>query len=223
MVRGAGEVTKHIVWDWNGTLFDDAHAVYRAACAVFAARGLPSVSFEHYRAAYTRPIQDFYARLFGREMAAEEFAGMDDEFHAAYARAMADAALAAGARDALRAWRAGGGSQSLLSMFRHEPLLELVRRFDIEAEFARVDGLVGPGGGRKARHLTAHLAALRTDPADVLLVGDSLDDAAAAAELGAGCLLFNGGYHERSALMGAGVPVADTMAEVIDRALRWVR
>jgi phosphoglycolate phosphatase-like HAD superfamily hydrolase len=135
---------------------------------------------------------------------------------------MADAALAAGARDALRAWRAGGRSQSLLSMYRHEPLVELVRRFDIEAEFARVDGLVGPGGGRKARHLTAHLTALRLDPADVLLVGDSLDDAAAAAELGAGCVLFNGGYHERSALAGSGVPVADTMAEVLDRALRRV-
>lgn len=216
-------MTKHIVWDWNGTLFDDAHAVYRAACAVFAARGLPEVSLERYRAAYTRPIQVFYARLFGREVTAEEFAGMDDEFHAAYARAMADAALAAGARDVLRGWRAAGRSQSLLSMYRHELLVELVRRFDIEAEFARVDGLVGPGGGRKAGHLTAHLAVLRLDPADVLLVGDSLDDAAAAAELGTGCVLFNGGYHERSALAAAGVPVADTMAEVLDRALRWVR
>ncbi|MDT7671516.1 MAG: hypothetical protein QOC74_4299, partial [Pseudonocardiales bacterium] len=34
-------VIEHIVWDWNGTLFDDAQVVYLAACEVFAAHGLP--------------------------------------------------------------------------------------------------------------------------------------------------------------------------------------
>lgn len=205
----------HIVWDWNGTLLDDAGAVYRAACGVFAAHGLPPVTPERYRAAYCRPIQDFYARLFGREMAVEEFAGMDDEFHDAYRREMDQVALAAGTAEALRGWRAAGRTQSLLSMYRHDELVGLVRRLGIEGEFARVDGLVGPGGGRKAGHLAAHLTALRVDPGEVVLVGDSLDDAAAAAELGAGCVLFNGGYHDRAALLAAAVPVADTVAEAI--------
>jgi phosphoglycolate phosphatase-like HAD superfamily hydrolase len=214
-------VTKHIVWDWNGTLLDDSTATYRAACEVFAAYRLPAVSLAAYRAAYTRPIQTFYARLFGREISPVEFAGMDDEFHAAYARAMAEVTLTEGARDALRDWREGGGSQSLLSMFRHAELMELVRRFDVELEFTRIDGLVGPGGGRKAAHLTAHLAAQGLDPGDVLLVGDSLDDAAAATEVGAHCVLFNGGYHARPALSEAGVPIADTMPEVLAITRAW--
>jgi phosphoglycolate phosphatase-like HAD superfamily hydrolase len=206
-------VVTHIVWDWNGTLLDDSDAVYRAACRVFAAHGLPPVTAERYRADYCRPIQDFYARLFGRRMAVQEFAGMDDEFHEAYRRGTAEVTLAAGAAETLRGWRAGGGSQSLLSMYRHDELVELVRRYGIEGEFAQVDGLVGPGGGRKAADLAAHLAALRVDPGEVVLVGDSLDDAAAAAELGVGCVLFNGGYHDRAALATASVPVADTLAE----------
>ncbi|MDT7610815.1 MAG: hypothetical protein QOG96_5318 [Pseudonocardiales bacterium] len=221
-------VIEHIVWDWNGTLFDDAQVVYLAACEVFAAHGLPSVTMEAYRAGYSRPIETFYARLFGRELSAGEFAGLDDDFHDAYRRTMAGVTLATGARQTLRAWRQSGRSQSLLSMFRHEQLLSLVGRYGIQDEFVRIDGLVGPGGGHKAEHLARHLAALRLDPAAVLLVGDSLDDAAAAAGAGAGCILYNGGYHDRSALEEAAasasaaasgtVPVADTMGEVLSLA-----
>jgi phosphoglycolate phosphatase-like HAD superfamily hydrolase len=210
-------VTPHIVWDWNGTLFDDWDAVYRASCELFAARGLPAVTAEQYRAAYTRPITAFYARLFGRELEPSEFAGMDREFHAAYERAMPRVTLAGDAREALRAWRAAGGSQSLLSMFRHERLLELVRRFELEPEFVRVDGLTGPGGGRKAEHLDRHLRRLRLDPAGVTLVGDSLDDAAAAEDAGARCVLYDGGSHPRETLAATGLPVAGTLAE----ALSW--
>jgi phosphoglycolate phosphatase-like HAD superfamily hydrolase len=215
------KVSKHIVWDWNGTLFDDAHTGYLAACEVFAARGLPWVSAERYRAAYTRPIQDFYIRLFGRPLAPGEFDRIDEEFHDAYRRALADVSLATGARETLRDWRESGGTQSLLSMFRHDGLLALVRRLGIEDEFARIDGLVGPGGGRKAAHLAAHLAALQLDPAEVVLVGDSLDDADAAAEVGASCILFNGGYHDRAALAVAAVPIADSMADALPELLRW--
>jgi HAD superfamily hydrolase (TIGR01549 family) len=212
-------VTEHIVWDWNGTLFDDALIVYLASCQVFAARGLPSVTADEYRAAYTRPIQDFYHRLFGRQLAEGEFVGLDDAFHDAYRRTMAGVTLTTGARQALRDWRLGGHTQSLLSMFRHEQLTSLVGRYGIQDEFARIDGLVGPGGGRKAEHLTLHLAALHLDPAAVLVVGDSLDDADAAAEVGASCVLFNGGYHERTALEVAGLPIADTMADVLSLAI----
>jgi phosphoglycolate phosphatase-like HAD superfamily hydrolase len=211
-------VIEHIVWDWNGTLFDDALIVYLASCQVFAARGLPSVTAAEYRAAYTRPIQDFYHRLFGRQLEDGEFVGLDDAFHDAYRGTMAGVTLATGSRQVLRDWRLGGRTQSLLSMFRHEQLVTLVGRYGIQDEFVRIDGLVGPGGGRKAEHLTRHLAALHLDPAAALLVGDSLDDADAAAEVGASCVLFNGGYHDRSALEVAGVPIADTMAEVLSLA-----
>ncbi|HEX4253369.1 MAG TPA: HAD hydrolase-like protein [Pseudonocardia sp.] len=211
-------MTEHIVWDWNGTLFDDALIVYLASCQVFAARGLPSVTEAEYRSAYTRPIEAFYERLFGRKLAEGEFTGFDDAFHDAYRRTMAGVTLTYGARGALRDWRLGGRTQSLLSMFRHEQLTSLVGRYGIKDEFVRIDGLVGPGGGRKAEHLARHLAALRLAPAAVLVVGDSLDDADAATEVGASCVLFNGGYHDRSALEVAGVPIADTMAEVLSLA-----
>ncbi len=205
----------HIVWDWNGTLFDDVAAVYGAACEIFAARGLPPVTLDAYRAAYTRPISLFYARLFGREFDAAEFPGLDHDFHAAYRTRMSQCGLTEDAAEALVSWRRRGGTQSLLSMWRHDELVPFVERLGISGEFTRIDGLRGVGGGRKSTHLARHLAALELDPADVLLVGDSVDDAAAAADAGATCVLYDGGYHDRTALDAAGVPVVGSLVDAL--------
>lgn len=208
-------VSTHIVWDWNGTLLDDIDAVYGAACEIFAARGLPPVTLADYQAAYTRPIARFYSRLFGRDFEPEELPGLDDDFHHAYRSRMGGCRLAEGAADTLAGWRRRGGTQSLLSMWRHEELLPFVARCGIGGEFSRIDGLRGPGGGRKSTHLGRHLDALGLQPADVLVVGDSVDDAHAAADVGAGCVLYDGGYHDRAALDAVGVPVVDSLARAL--------
>jgi phosphoglycolate phosphatase-like HAD superfamily hydrolase len=49
----------------------------------------------------------------------------------------------------------------------------------------------------------------------VLLVGDSLDDLAAARAVGARCVLYDGGSHHRSALEATGVPVVDTLTAAL--------
>ena len=206
---------RHIVWDWNGTLFDDVAAVYGAACETFAARDLPPVTLDAYRAAYTRPISLFYSRLFGREFDVAEFPGLDHDFHTAYRTRMSRCGLAEGAAEALESWRRRGGTQSLLSMWRHEELVPVVERFGIAGEFTRIDGLRGPGGGRKSTHLARHLAVLELQPADVLLVGDSVDDADAAADTGAACVLYDGGYHDRGALDAVGVPVVGSLERAL--------
>ncbi len=207
----------HVVWDWNGTLFDDVSAMYGAACEVFAARGLPAVTMSAYRAAYTRPISLFYSRLFGREFDPAEFPGLEQDFHAAYRSRMTPCGLAEGAAEALASWRGRGGTQSLLSMWRHAELLPFVEWFGIAGEFMRIDGLRGLGGGRKSAHLAAHLAALGLRPADVLVVGDSVDDADAAADAGAACVLYDGGYHDRNALDAVGVPVVGNLEQALPR------
>jgi phosphoglycolate phosphatase-like HAD superfamily hydrolase len=213
-------VVTHIVWDWNGTLFNDICATYGASCEIFAAQGLPPVTLAAYRSAYTRPISLFYSRLFGRTFDAAEFDGLDQAFHSAYRARMIGCGLAEGAKEALTAWRDRGGSQSLLSMWRHDELVPFVERCGIMGEFIRIDGLRGPGGGRKSTHLARHLAAVGLQPPDVLLVGDSIDDAKAAADVGARCVLYDGGYHNRSALETVGVPVVERLEQALPEAGR---
>jgi phosphoglycolate phosphatase-like HAD superfamily hydrolase len=56
------------------------------------------------------------------------------------------------------------------------------------------------------------------DPSEVLIVGDALDDAAAAAHVGTRCVLYDGGSHPRDELERAGVPVADSLTHALELA-----
>jgi phosphoglycolate phosphatase-like HAD superfamily hydrolase len=87
--------------------------------------------------------------------------------------------------------------------------------------FTRIDGLRAmTGGGHKAEHLVAHLAALGIAGPDTVLIGDSLDDAHAAEAVGAGCVLFAGGFTELGALRESGLPVATTLWDAVKLAAK---
>ncbi len=212
----------HIVWDWNGTLFDDQPMVIAGLNVALAAADLPPTDQATYQRLYTRPVQVFYERLFDRPIEPAEWQVIDEAFHAGYREAIADAGLAADAIDALHRVEEAGISQSLLSMYRHDDLLPLLDRFAIAGRFLRIDGLRGVGGGVKAPYLAAHLehvaAAGGGTPAEVLVIGDAKDDAAAAAHVGAACVLYDGGSHPREELEATGAPVAGSLTEALDLA-----
>ncbi|MEU3163983.1 HAD hydrolase-like protein [Streptosporangium sp. NPDC006930] len=208
---------RHIVWDWNGTLFHDIDAVVGATNAVFEPYGR-SYDADSFRAVYTRPIWTAYERMLGRALEDGEWERLDLNFHENYHRLMLECGLAADALSTLRSWERAGGKQSLLSMWAHERLVPKIAEFEIDHHFTRIDGLRGVPGGHKAESMVAHLAALGVDPADVLVIGDSLDDAHAAQHVGARAVLYTGGMTSRTDLMAFGVPVVDTLENALDHA-----
>ncbi|MFD9545605.1 HAD family hydrolase [Streptomyces sp. NPDC060022] len=214
-----GKRHTHLVWDWNGTLLDDIHAVIGATNAAFAEVDLAPITLEQYRETYCVPIPKFYERLLGRLPTEAEWDRMDGIFHRHYAEQRVACALTEGVEELLAQWRRAGHSQSLLSMYGHEQLVPVVRGYGIESHFVRVDGRTGPSGGSKAQHMERHFAALeeiaRIAPERAVVIGDAVDDAVAAAHVGARAVLYTGGSHSRSSLEAAGVPVVDTLAEAV--------
>ncbi|MDP5312287.1 HAD hydrolase-like protein [Streptomyces poriferorum] len=216
-----GKHRTHLVWDWNGTLLDDNIAVVGATNAAFAEIGLAPITLEQYRETYCVPIPRFYERLMGRLPTEVEWERMDGVFHRHYTEQREACGLTAGAAELLAQWQLAGRSQSLLSMYGHEHLVPVVRGYGIERHFVRVDGRTGPSGGSKAQHMERHFAALDgISPEYTVVIGDAVDDAVAAAHVGAKAVLFTGGSHSRSSLEAAGVPVVDTLAEAAALAQR---
>ncbi|HEY1569782.1 MAG TPA: HAD hydrolase-like protein [Pseudonocardiaceae bacterium] len=210
------EHVRHVVWDWNGTILDDNDAVVAAVNAVCAAYGRAPVDLEHWRSIYRRPLRDCYSELLGHDLSAEDWAEIDRRYHDAYRGLLPTTRLTPGIPDELRRWRAAGGTQSLLSMWFHDELVPMVTDHGLADLFTRIDGLrVTVGGHGKTDHLREHLAALALDPADVLLVGDVLDDAVAAEAAGARCVLVTTGVSGRATLRAGGVPVVDSIAEAL--------
>jgi phosphoglycolate phosphatase-like HAD superfamily hydrolase len=209
---------RHLVWDWNGTLLDDLALVVQATNATFASVGGPVISADQHRRQFRRPIAEYYAEVLGRPVDEEEFAYLNQLFHDAYQASRPGCTLAADAVDALRSW---SGTQSLLSMWYHDELLPTVDEYGLTGHFVRIDGLRAPLGGavdHKGPYLTAHLAAIGREPATVVLVGDSVDDAHAAEHAGAACVLYAGGFTGEAQLRDTGAPVTRTLLEAIELA-----
>lgn len=212
-ISGTAVQVRHIVWDWNGTLLDDNAAVLAAVNRVCGAFDRRPVTLEQWRGMFRRPIRHSYQDLLGRDLDEDEWALLDRQYHDAYRELLHTCGLAGDGMAALDAWRRAGRSQSLLSMWFHDELLPLVTEFGLDGYFTRVDGLrQRTGGGSKAEHLIDHLTATGVDPGEVALIGDVTDDAKAAREAGAHCVLVSTGMANRDALVAAGVPVADSIS-----------
>jgi len=204
----------HLVWDWNGTLLDDLSLVVSATNHAFAAVGGRPVGADEHRARFRRPVAEFYAEILERAVDEEEFGRLDRIFHDAYRLGLTTMTLAADAKEAITSWP---GTQSLLSMWFHDELVPAVETYGLAGVFTRVDGLrTEVGGHLKAGHLAEHLAGLGLTGDRVVLIGDSLDDAAAADSVGGKAVLYTGGFTDPVRLRAAGRPVADTLVEAVE-------
>lgn len=212
---------RHIVWDWNGTLFDDQPLVTRATNASLLAVGCAVLGAGAYQDLYRRPLQDFYLALAGREFTEPEWALVESAFSTTYTAGMHTCVLTVDALTALDGW--APNSQSLLSMYDHDKLIPLVDSFGLGTRLVRVDGRPPAlDYGPKTKYLVAHLEQLRSahpgmEASQVALVGDCVDDALAALEVGATAVLYTGGSSSRRNLEAArlGVPVVDTLTQAV--------
>jgi phosphoglycolate phosphatase-like HAD superfamily hydrolase len=213
-------VIDHVVWDWNGTLLADVHAVVDATTASLAAVGVPErLDLERYRSTFRRPLRGFYEDLVGRAVGDAEWTRVNTVFGAHYLDAEPALPLAEGATDALERLADAGLGQSVLSMLAHDVLHATLDRRGLHDWFARVDGDHHHDGRSKAAALAEHLDVLRLDPARVVLVGDTLDDAAATAAVGCACVLVAEHSTHHAADLGAVAPVVATLPEAVEHVL----
>lgn len=211
-------MSRHIVWDWNGTLLDDLLLVVESVNVSLGALGLDPIDEKTYRDHYTRPVRSFYDSLLGRLVADDEWERLNRGFHDHYHTLVPTALLAPDAEQALSLAEERGLSQSLLSMSPHTHLESVVVSTGIAHYFERIEGLSGPTGGVKARHLEDHLSALDVAPGRAVVIGDTPDDVAAARHVGASVILYDGGSHHLPALEAVDAPIAHTLLEAVQLA-----
>jgi len=205
---------EHIIWDWNGTLFADSEALIESTIEAFASAGLSPITRARYQELHQQPIPAFYDSLVGRRLTDTEQTRLDELFRRAYLARREYIPLTHDAVDAMSLWRSAGGSQSLLSMYPHEALVVLVEKFGIASYFQAVDGLTGTESGRKAPHLQRHLRKLGVNPANAVLIGDSIDDAYAANECGVRSLIYHAGnaaVHALAHFTSLGLPTVASL------------
>lgn len=210
---------RHIVWDWNGTLLDDLGVVIEALNVGVMSLGQPPIDERGYRDHFTRPVRSFYDSIFGRAVSDMEWSHLNKMFHVEYFSRVGHAGLTHDALEAMGMIDEIPWTQSLLSMTPHDKLLEIVGSHGILERFTLVDGLHIETGGLKAAHLVEHLTALGISGEDLIVIGDTPDDASAARHVGASVVLYDGGSHHLPHLEELGEPVAHSLVSAVEIAM----
>ena len=99
---------RHLVWDWNGTLFDDHAAVVAAINDALALVRLGPIDSETFRSHYTRPVERFYEQVAGRPIEPAEWRTLDERYHLSYGASVERLVtfyVASGRADQAAVWR----------------------------------------------------------------------------------------------------------------------
>jgi phosphoglycolate phosphatase len=203
----------HIIWDWNGTLFDDAWLCIEIMNGMLARRHLPLLTPAYYEAIFDFPVIDYYRKV-GFDFAVEPFERVSDEFIREYDRRMRECDLRAGAREILARGRARGLTQSILSAMNQEMLRGLIAHFDLADYFSDVVGLSDHHAFGKIELAQRWLAAQALEPGQILFVGDTTHDYEVAQALGAACVYIHSGHHSRERLAALGQRPIETLGDV---------
>ena len=190
---------RHMIWDWNGTLVDDAWLCVEIVNELLARRGLAPTTPCKYSEVFGFPLRTYYQRV-GFDLEREDFAAMGDEFNFLYSQRLYESRLRKGAREVLYALGRNGIEQSLLSASNEIDLEEMVAHYGVRSHFVSVAGVDNGLGEGKIERGHRHLAALNYRADEVLLVGDTLHDIEVAAALGVHCVLLPSGHQSRRRL-----------------------
>ena len=204
----------HVIWDFNGTLYDDVEAGIRSANRLLCAHGLREfLSVEEYRRTFGFPIIDYYRRM-GFDFEKTPYDTLAKEWVPYYMEASKEATVYPDAVPLLDLFFKKGLTQILLSATELDMLTGQLNRLGIYGEFREVIGLDNIHARSKKAQALAWKE--RNPHARPLFIGDTLHDADVAAAVGGDCVLFCGGHQSRDRLAVTGYPVISDIREIVN-------
>lgn len=199
---------KLIVWDWNGTLFDDTRAVLKAANeSEVPMLGLPPVTLQQMRDSYEVPIIKAYENL---GVDPDFFRAKSDEispiFHKAYEPLAACARTRPGSRTVLAYMKKKRVNCIILSNHTLEGIYFQLSRLKLTTYF---DDVLANDNTNLAHHagkqhrLEAYLADKHYQTNEVIIIGDTPEEVRIGRALGLRTISISGGMASRHRLVAA--------------------
>ena len=206
-------VYRHLIWDWNGTLLDDAWLCRDIMNGQLRKRGLPALSAERYEAIFDFPVEGYYQKV-GFDWKKESFEEAGTEFIVEYEKRKTECRLQIGAKELLKCVESAGLSQAVLSAYSHGFLETFLGHFGVRSHFRSVAGSRNHYAEGKVEDGLRMLQELHVSPSETLLIGDTTHDAEVARAMGVGCVLIPSGHNSRDRLDRCGVEVVAGLGDL---------
>lgn len=200
-----------VIWDFNGTLVDDAMLGIRSVNRMLEARGLRPISgVEEYRERFFFPVEEYYRDL-GFDFDAEPYTELAKEWFEAYLAGEPQLLPMEEAREALEIIKNAGMRQIILSASESALLERQLARFGFTGYFDEIIGGDNFLAGGKAETARARLGDKNHR---CVMIGDTSHDYDTAVAIGAEPYLFSGGHESAERLSLTGAAVMGSLTEI---------
>jgi phosphoglycolate phosphatase len=199
---------KFIVWDWNGTLLDDAPTVLACINLVLEKFACKPLSMDAMRTSHMRTIEELYASAGVPQAELPSILACDrDFFHDAYEPRADHVALRAGATGILGRLAANDVANVILSNHITPQIVRLLKRHDIHHFFDDVLGFTSREmqfrEKNKDERIGDYIAARGLNPENALAIGDSAEEIALARRRSMASVAITGGLTSEERLRDA--------------------
>lgn len=213
--QGSTVKYSHIIWDWNGTLLNDAWLCVEVMNDMLKSRNLPLITLEKYRSIFCFPVMDYYLKL-GFDFDHESFKVVGMEFMDRYNQRQKECSLHADVKQILSLVRIKGYRQSILSAREETELRQEIGHLKITEFFESIGGLDDHYAHGKTDVGIRLLKEIGSPAEDLLFIGDTLHDAEVANDLGVECILVPNGHHSAERIVQSGNRMICSLKELAE-------
>ncbi len=203
----------HIIWDYNGTVLDDAYTSVLAVNDMLTSRGLEKTNLEVYKKTLVMPLTEYYKTV---GIYTDDIAVLSQEFRKYCDIHKDNSRIFDGVFDVISFAKSRGIKNILLSSLYHEHLIEETKKHNIGEWFDIISGLSDKNLGSKSKTALDIFKKQGIDPENTLFIGDLITDATTAKEIGADCILIPNGHTDKARCMAACDKVFDDVREIIE-------
>ena len=204
-----------VIWDFNGTIFDDVQIGIESINTLLGRRGLPLISGkEEYQSGFMFPIVEWYKNM-GFDFDKESYDIVAEEWVKEYLSREHLAKLVSGVFEAINFFKNNGIKQVILSVAETSMLKRQLSELGIIDYFEEVIGLDNiKAAGKKDIAIS-----WRKEHSDdkLLFIGDTDHDHQVAVAIDADCILVSAGHqsYERLSKLTPTLAVLESPKEII--------
>lgn len=196
-------VVKNIIWDWNGTIVNDAWVFVDVMNAVLQKKLLPPTNLKHYRQNFCFPIQSYWRGL-GFTFTDRGFKQLNEKFIFEYQKKMFLPDIHKNMLALLKNLKKKQINQFVLSASEQSLLNKSINHYGLGGFFSGVYGVNNLNAVGK-KELGQHLCVKhRLNIKETILIGDTEYDRDVAAGLGCLVLLVSHGHINHQRLLETG-------------------
>ena len=206
-------IIKYIIWDWNGTLIDDAWLFVELMNDELKTRHLPQITVDDYRRYFTFPVKKYYEVL-GFDFQKENFKEVGYQFIQKFKKRKFEANLFESSSYILELTKKLNIKQSIVSAQENTLLNQTIKHYKIQHYFETISGISHYYADNKIKLAKSVRGKIPYNNHEIMLIGDSVHDFEVAEALGVECVLFSKGHYSKKRLLRCNCKIIDNHKEL---------